>query len=105
MLPLAAAGFLAVIVLAWYGVSIGGGGISRDGKLTAREAAALQRGGGLIGLSLEEALPLLDGQIVRHPTDAGEMPAIDIEGSKGARMVMMLTDGRISRVERVTVTK
>jgi hypothetical protein len=33
------------------------------------------------------------------------MPAIDIEGSKGARMVMMLTDGRISRVERVTVTK
>lgn len=94
-----------MLVLAWYGVFIGGSGVAKDGKLTAREAASLQRGGGLIGLSLEEALPLLDGKIVRHATAAGEMPAIDIEGAGDARLVMTLTNGRISRVERVSLNK
>ena len=101
VLPLAAAGFAAVLVLAWYGVRVTGAHMDKDGRLTAREAAYLERGGGLIGLSLEEALPLLDGTIVREQTTAGEMPAIAIADVSGARMVMILTDGRISRVERV----
>lgn len=101
VLPLAAAGFLAVLVLAWYGVRVTGSHMDKDGFLTAREAAYLERRGGLIGLSLEEALPLLDGAIVREATPAGDMPAIAISDVPGARLVMMLTDGRITRVERV----
>ncbi len=101
VLPLAALGLLSVLILALYGVRITSGGIKKDGKLAMREAMMLERGGGLIGLSLEEALPLLDGQIIRYATDRGEMPAIECSDVPGRRLVMMLENGRIASVRVV----
>jgi hypothetical protein len=101
VLPLAGLGLVGVIIMAWYGVAIANTRVERDGKLTLREADYLVRSGALVGLSLEEAQPLVEGAIVaRSRGEAGtEVPVVAISDRDGMHLVMELREGRVAAAE------
>lgn len=94
LLPLAGVGFVAVLVLAWYGVVIVNKPAVRDDKLTFREADFLVRSKRLIGLSLEEAQPLLEGEIISIDGSPPK-PAVQLADRENAMLVMELEAGRV----------
>ena len=94
LLPLAGVGFVAVLVLAWYGVVIVNKPAVRDDKLTFREADFLVRNKRLIGLSLEEAQPLLEGEIISIDGSPPK-PAVQLADRENAMLVMELEAGRV----------
>jgi hypothetical protein len=94
LLPLAGVGFVAVLVLAWYGVVIVNKPAVRDDKLTFREADYLVRSKRLIGLSLEEAQPLLEGEIISIDGSPPK-PAVQLADRENAMLVMELEAGRV----------
>jgi len=94
LLPLAGVGFVAVLVLAWYGVVIVNKPAVRDDKLTFREADFLVRSKRLIGLSLEDAQPLLEGEIISIDGSPPK-PAVQLADRENAMLVMELEAGRV----------
>jgi hypothetical protein len=94
LLPLAGVGFVVVLVLAWYGVVIVNKPAVRDDKLTFREADFLVRSKRLIGLSLEEAQPLLEGEIISIDGSPPK-PAVQLADRENAMLVMELEAGRV----------